>query len=388
MGKRILTLLFLLIFFTDEKFFFSIPNIDWRYSMILLCAVFYFGSKRYQNIKYDFKQFLVSYEVMLLLSALNVYRMEVSSIDTILRSYILLMPIVLYIPMANMGIRYGVFSLVKPMIWFALGVSIYSLLHSLGFLDIINVDFLSEREGMMRSFIGTYAMILGTLIQVWMVLFVRHSRKIRLLIGATVTFMALVWVNQSRSVIFATFGAMMVLVYYRYAYMLRKAGSIGRLAKLTVAVGVMFYAYQYVNEAIKSSLAINEASSVIRIEAYQYYFTKFLQYPFLGYGLTNVNELINDGIASRLYVDDIGVVGYIAQTGLLGVLCVFFFVKNYIDAMRKIAGMEQYLFISFAAILILLLPFNSLLSTDSTIIYVVYILALISSITYQYGKNS
>lgn len=316
---------------------------------------------------------------MLIISAFMVFYRGVSSVDTIIRSYMLLLPILLYVPMTNIGVRFGTNSLLNLMVSFSKLVSLILLFQSLGIINVINSDVLSTRNDSMRSFIGTYAMMLGAIILFYSVLFEKQKKKWQLFIWIALNIICIFYVNQSRSTIFALIGAFALLLYFKYSQLIKKTGVIGNALKILAIVFVVYYSYSLVNNIVNLSISSGEASSLIRLEAYNYYFSKFLSYPILGVGLSNVNSLINDGIVNKLYVDDIGIVGYIAQTGLMGIFVVVVFVKQYLAGIKQLSSNHHKLFSSIGLMIVLLLPFNSLLSTDSSIIYVVFILSSLTA---------
>lgn len=313
------------------------------------------------------------------MSAFMVFYRGVSPVDTIIRSYMLLLPILLYVPLTNIGVRFGTNSLLNLMVSFSKLVSLVLLFQSLGIINVINSDVLSTRNDSMRSFIGTYAMMLGAIILFYRVLFEKQKKKWQLFIWISLNIICIFYVNQSRSTIFALIGAFALLIYFKYTQLIKKTGVIGYALKILAIAFVAYYSYSLVNNIVSFSISSGEASSIIRLEAYRYYFLKFLSYPILGVGLSNVNSLINDGIVNKLYVDDVGIVGYIAQTGLMGIYVVAVLVKQYLTEIKQLSSNHYKLFSSIGLMVVLLLPFNSLLSTDSSIIYVVFILSSLTA---------
>lgn len=95
----------------------------------------------------------------------------------------LLLPILLYVPMTNIGVRFGTNSLLNLMVSFSKLVSLILLFQSLGIINIINSDVLSTRNDSMRSFIGTYAMMLGAIILFYSVLFEKQKKSGNFLYG-------------------------------------------------------------------------------------------------------------------------------------------------------------------------------------------------------------
>ena len=208
-----------------------------------------------------------------------VFYRGVSPVDTIIRSYMLLLPILLYVPMTNIGVRFGTNSLLNLMVSFSKLVSLILLFQSLGIINVINSDVLSTRNDSMRSFIGTYAMMLGAIILFYSVLFEKQKKKWQLFIWIALNIICIFYVNQSRSTIFALIGAFALLLYFKYSQLIKKTGVIGNALKILAIVFVVYYSYSLVNNIVNLSISSGEASSLIRLEAYRYYFSKFLSYP-------------------------------------------------------------------------------------------------------------
>lgn len=183
MSKRVYLFLLFLLLFIDEKFLFITQGLDWRYSMIFLSAFFFVYVKKTRKVNYSFKPFINLYVLMLIISAFMVFYRGVSSVDTIIRSYMLLLPILLYVPMTNIGVRFGTNSLLNLMVSFSKLVSLILLFQSLGIINVINSDVLSTRNDSMRSFIGTYAMMLGAIILFYSVLFEKQKKSGNFLYG-------------------------------------------------------------------------------------------------------------------------------------------------------------------------------------------------------------
>lgn len=161
---------------------------------------------------------------MLIISAFMVFYRGVSSVDTIIRSYMLLLPILLYVPMTNIGVRFGTNSLLNLMVSFSKLVSLILLFQSLGIINIINSDVLSTRNDSMRSFIGTYAMMLGAIILFYSVL-LKSRKKVATFYMDCVKHNLYFYVNQSRSTIFALIGAFALLLYFKYSQLIKKQVS-------------------------------------------------------------------------------------------------------------------------------------------------------------------
>ena len=178
----------------------------------------------------------------------------------------------------------------------------------------------------------------------------------------------LLFVNRSRSLLFATFVAAIVVLNDKFKQYIKQSETSGRIAKLIRGVILIVGAYFLVNfigEVIGISYQMGESSSIKRIGAYKYYWNLFLQHPMFGIGYVG-NQLVNGfarvGVAMGYYIDDIGIVGFIAQFGLLAVLINYvwyrYILKN-IDN-KSSAGIKAV--ITFVTII---LPFNCIFNTNA-----------------------
>lgn len=385
MEKRLFSFLVFLTFFAAESFFFIPGMPDWRISFIFLSVLLFVIFRRPFHLKKSgFAPFIICYSLLWVISGLFTYTHDVGPLDTEIRSYALALPLLLlFRPLVNIGNKYGIKSLFSPFVFFSRLTVVVLLLQYLGVIHIMSAESLSEREGM-RSFVGTLAMAFGLLISFHKILFIKSRNNLSSWIWVVLTLLGIILVNQSRSLIFAVAGAMSILLYFRFNSLLKRAGCLATLIKFFVVIVVVYYAYHLVLNIIGQSYSSGEASSVNRLAAYIYYWQKFLEYPLTGFGLSTTNSLISEGVFSFLYAEDIGVVGYLGQTGLLGVVTQIAIIVCYIRCLKNMDSRWSYLFISIGAFYILISPFNSFMYTHQE--YVCYSLAMISSVSNQFKK--
>lgn len=379
MNRRLLLLLIFLLFLAAESFLWIPGTPDWRITFVALSIILYIIARHPYNLKRTgFKYFIYSYVVLWIVSFAFTFYNNIAPSQTEIRSFMMALPMVLlFRPFVSIGSKYGYNALLKPMEYFSRMVVVVLLLQYFGLISLMSQDSLSEREGM-RTFVGTIAMVLGVLLLLHRILFIKRKRNILSWIWLLLTFTSLVLVNQSRSAAFAVVGAMGVLIYYRFSGLIKRAGIIAKLLKIVIVFLVLYFAYNYVLDIVSESISNDEASSVNRLQAYAYYWNKFLQYPLTGVGLSTDNKLIADGVYMRLYVDDIGIVGYLAQTGLFGLFMQAMILKGYVYNVKRIHDDWKYFFIAVGVFYILISPFNSYMYTHLE--YVAYALALISVI--------
>lgn len=382
MKKKISFILFIFLFI-NEKFFFIIQFIDWRLLLIITSILLFINYKIKPNEIYPFKNFTYGYLILLSISAGIVYYNNISPVQTIFRVYSLLALIITYFPLTAIGYRYGPHILIKTLIYFARFTAIILLLQYLGITNIIPKEVLSTREDTIRSFIGTYALLLGSIFQINQLLY--NSKKSLKTIGwILLCLITIIIVNQSRSTIAALVGAIGVLIYYRYN---SNKINIKKIIFYIITGIIVCYAYIYITSSIQESISIEEASSVKRIEAYSFYMQKFIEHPIFGVGFTDINSLIVQGHYNKLFIEDIGLIGYLAQAGCFGIIVLLILVGSYIKITKQIKGSNKILCNSLSTLFIILLPFNLILNIDNAIIYLTFILSIISSI-YVYNSKS
>ena len=381
------TIFILLIFFAAESFFWMFNFLDWRITYILLCFLFFLLLRTSYNLKSTgFRPFIQCYLLLWLVSAIYTFTHDAAPIQTEVRSYMMALPmLLLFRPFASMGHRYGVSSLMTPMVFFSRIVVIVLLLQYAGLINLIAEDTLSERDGM-RSFMGANAMTLGLFFELHRVLFRKDKDRIFSWAWILLTLTCIILVNQSRSTIFAVLGGVVILFYYRWGKLMKRAGCIGAAIKITLVALVVYYTYNYVMGIINESISMKEASSIQRIDAYAYYWMVFLQHPLVGVGFSSPNNLISEGTFLNLFTDDIGIVGYLAQSGLLGILMQTMIVINYVKCIKRLNNDWKYLFLTIGFFYILISPFNSYMLTHQE--YVIYTLALLSVVVSYYGTNT
>lgn len=188
-------------------------------------------------------------------------------------------------------------------------------------------------------------------------------------------------INQSRSMLLAEILA--VAIYIFITYIENKKKNISNIFRITIAIVIMLIAaiwiVSYARTLFVSSYAIGESSTVKRLEAYSYYYSLFKEHSILGIGMIR-NQFYNGwatyGVMQKLYVDDIGIVGFIAQWGCLGICMLYVWLRAYTKICDKVNRPFNW---SILALLGALLPFNTFFNMDWGIIYTVIILLIISS---------
>lgn len=177
----------------------------------------------------------------------------------------------------------------------------------------------------------------------------------------------LLFVNRSRSLLFATFVAAIIILNDKFGQYITQSDASGKIAKLIQGGLFIIGAYfliNFVGEVFGRSYQMGESSSVMRLGAYAYYWNLFLQHPFFGIGYVG-NQLVNGfarvGVNMGYYIDDIGVVGFVAQFGLLAILMMVVWYKYILKNIDgSSAGIK-----AVVAFVTIILPFNCLFNTNT-----------------------
>jgi hypothetical protein len=246
-------------------------------------------------------------------------------------------------------------------------ISFILLLQSYNIVTIIPSDVLSFRDGGMRSFLGTYPMTLSSLYFISRY-FCINKRNLVDLLKSLYFIYCLFSINQSRSLLFAIGVGIFFVVFQKFYDKLKRLPKTIKIIFIFIIISFLFlYLYSFIQSIVNQSIDSGEASSVKRIESYTYYWNTFLSFPLLGVGFSIPNSLIEEGVILKLYVDDIGLIGYLAQGGIIGFLLLVYLFIIYFKVSHNIKNVSNlyYVFYTSAGItFIALLPFNCIVSTS------------------------
>lgn len=127
-------------------------------------------------------------------------------------------------------------------------------------------------------------------------------------------------------------------------------GQINRKIFIILCVGIMLiiYASGGIQNNIRNGI-ISEVGNQIRVYAVEYYVNIFKKNPLFGLGLVDPNYsesnyfIVHGGISelggmNQYYLEDIGVIGFVCQFGLGGILVIYYMFKSLIDATIQATG--------------------------------------------------
>lgn len=230
---------------------------------------------------------------------------------------------------------------------------------------------LSLRGGNIRILSGAWLISIGFIMFLYEVLMLKHRKYTVHLI---VSLFSIVVVNQSRSLIFAiSLAAIFIVIESGANYMKKNWTSKLAVILLILLLGcyMLYTAYKLFN----TSLSLGESSSAVRLSEYAYYFDLFKRHILFGFSNHDSSYMsAPDYWGAKLYgycVNDIGIVGYAAEYGTLGlVMAVLGFYILWKNAQRQSLG--RYVLIFVLAIM----PFNCLFYGEF-VIFIPLIMGLI-----------
>ena len=167
-----------------------------------------------------------------------------------------------------------------------------------------------------------------------------------------------------------------------------------KIQKILIAL-VLFCVFLYMPITSFINQMINaDAGLLVRVEAYSYYFNQFLTKPLLGMGLIDPNASITNyylvaGIRanglSQYYLDDIGILGFINQFGLVGICLLIYLIRTMFQFIfedkNQIIIENLMLFIVYCIMNIALLP------TNKTVLPMFVIMLILMKKNRQFSKE-
>lgn len=371
--------LMLILSFNDYLFYLFGSNLLWRVFAIFLIL---FSLLDFHYKKGDYKSliiFSIMYLLMGIISASKSILLGYQSIrDTIIVYSPMLMSLI-FIPFITPYYRSNLNIIRKSIEYLSLIVSGLYILQKITYPTIQFISSLSFRNGI-RFYTGAMVVVLGLLFFLDRISLNNNWRiNLKNLFFFGINMYSIIYLFQSRSLILATLASVGYLVGNKLYNFLKNGNNklILKAFNFLAMIIIIVFVINYVSSVLKASIFINESSSIMRIEAYKYYWNLFCENPITGIGLIwdkSVNGLATYGYNNRLFIDDIGIIGYIAQFGFLGIMCMIMWM--YI-AVKNLIYIKQPRYWAILLFCIIILPFNCLMNIDSSIIYMMLILTMI-----------
>ena len=372
-----ISLIIVLIIFVVEKYFLLFQQIDWKILYILL-ALFLFLKYRKRCQKFLYSKAVNLYALIIIICFLNTVINGYLPITNAIKNYLLLYFICLYYPLTVLIQRVSIKKTENTIILMGLVVSAISILQVILGYNIIGDNYIASRDGNLR-------LTLSVLLQQFaaVLLFYRTSietgvNRLKVLALFLILCFSIFFIAQTRSVNFCFSVTMLFFSYKLYfEHKLRRILGKKNVILLCIILGVVgiYWGYNYINTVVGNSLEANESSSVKRMYAYAYYWGLFKEHIIAGIGITegDLNIMSTIGVSEKLYKDDIGIVGFLAEFGILGFVGLIYFIKTLYKNFKLVPHLP---YIVYALQLLLILPFNCPLNIDTGVFYLALFLAM------------
>lgn len=244
---------------------------------------------------------------------------------------------------------------------------------------IFHVNY-SMRNGHVRFFEG-FPLILFSM----MLTFVSLLKKIKLkyIVYFSIQVSAVLYVSQTRNFIIAYGLAFLILylfnrgkyIVFKFFYVL-----LPLILSLFIFRDVAFY-----HDVIFSVLKQYQTDSGtvgVRLSEIQYYFDLFLEYPIFGIGLLgstfSLTNIIYGTQYYYYYTSDIGLLGFVFQTGILGMIWIVLFIFKLVvqyTKMRTYNSDHRKLVLLVIVTIIVGFPFLNIITERSSVLYFALFLA-------------
>lgn len=372
-----------LLIFSVEQFFFLTQSLDHRIVYVALSLFLFavYGKGRNKIFaKLVFYAFLVT-----LFSSLHAIAIGYVPLHTGLKNELFISMILIYFPLSELVKKKHVRNVENTIIIVAIFLSFVLLGLTIGSVQLID-DVTSEREDSVRAIIGPTLLSWAILIITNRILF-KIKQPLAYKLFLVIFWAVLIFVVQTRSQTMSLLAVFCVMILMRYYSNIKKKKSFGIYLIVLCAFLFVYYIAGYVTHEINDSISKEEASSVMRLGAYGYYFELFLQNPLFGIGPTEaeLNIASVNGILMKWYDADIGLVGVLAKYGIFAVIIICVFVVKLFRICKK---EERFLYSSIGLQMLLLLPFNCPLNSPETTFYFALYISIIDVLKSDWnGQN-
>lgn len=223
-------------------------------------------------------------------------------------------------------------------------VSIVAIAQSL-FFPYINLFEFTIRNGRMRIW-GTAMSFFAEIIGIAYLLKGKANIKIKIIVGVLI--FALVYVSQSRGGIILLFVAVIITSMKKTI----NSGSrkkINKMFSFLIVLGVGLLALsktEYWNQIFSFADEIQKGtgSGATRLNEMNYYFIQIKGKELMGLGLLRGGSLLADKIFRtdiHYYIEDLGILGLMLQTGILGCVWVIWTIISMIGKIKQLRRIEN-----------------------------------------------
>jgi len=372
----------IIILIFNENLFYILPNNPYWRLLSILFSVILIGPKiQISAQNKSIFNFVLCFILIGFLSLVYTVLQGLQSVSQALLRYQSILMIVACLPFLKHSSRFGERMIRNAIEVVVTVVSTIYIVQSMLYPKYIFITAgLSLRNGFMRTVVGSTIFAIGLLLIIGDVIST-YGRKgsLKYIVAAIITGYNILFIIQTRSLNFAIIASICFCIYRTIdTKKFRGKQKIWwRLTSGAILIVIVIWSIGYVGEIIGASLSNNESSSINRLGAYQYYLQLFSQYPLFGIGMIRnqaIDGLAQAGIAMKYYIDDIGLIGYLAQYGLVGFLCFLIWMKKVLKYLHANGDNAYWSILLF---LIFLLPFNCLLNMDVGVLYIAFFFAML-----------
>lgn len=379
-----LIIIFLFIFFNEKCFYLLNLNSSlWIYFLISITIILLvLNIKLIIKHRYRFILFIFTFLI------LNFIEISMTSLkfgqpfSMALSRYKYLLIFVAYIPISVILNKINIEKLKIMIINLGTVLSILYIIQAIIYpkLIIFNMYYM-ERADRIRFYTGSYLIIISILIT-FSYLLCNFKRKY--FIYLVIQIFMLIFVSQTRSSIVILFITLILGLLINI-----KDFNFKKFLKVFIMISfVIILLMPYISkltDSIKDSL-FNEYSDngsiSIRIDAQKYMINKIKENPLLGVGMydNTYQEAGNiTGSVYKYYVADVGIIGFVFQYGILGLLVFVYLWIKMINSTYKIYKRKKessLYYIMFLLYNTIILPFNCILNIDNCILYLIITLCM------------
>ena len=379
------SIILLLLIFIVEKFFLLFQQIDWKILYIAFALYMFLRYKKRSQI-FFYSKSVNLYVFIIIICFLNTTINGYLPFSNAVKGYLLLSFICLYYPLSVLIQRVSLEKAENTIILMGLIASVISILQIKFGYNILGENFIGSRDGTLRLTLSVLLQQFAGILLFYRLSLVKGVARLKLLVLFFVLCFSIFTIAQTRSASFCYLVTMLFFFFKLYLQdRLKKTFGKKNLILLCIVLAIVgiYIGYNYVSVEIGNSIEANESSSVKRMYAYEYYWGLFKEYLIAGIGITEgtLNALSVSGVYDKLYKDDIGIIGFLAEFGLLGLLGLVYFINS---VSRKLKQHPYLPHVIFSLQLLILLPFNCPLNIDTGIFYFALFLAMNNAICCKY----
>lgn len=385
----ILSLVMLIIFLNEKMFYLLNNNSSIHVIALILITVLLLlvYIKPFYNNKFFFRGIILIFILINLVSLINtVFQFNQPLILAILR-YKYIIVLMLYFPMYIMIVQVGLEKFKKLLVVLSAILSFFYIVQSFLYPSVIilNVNY-ADRFGVTRFYDGAFFITVGFFLTISYI----YKGNLKYYIPLLLQLSYLVFVAQTRSAIIPIILIIIIIIISKVSIR-----NVSRNLKLiAIFVFGMLALSPYISdvfESINNDLNRTEGSAYIRVMAQEYMVQKIEENPFLGVGLYH-NDFqegkVIDGSIYSFYAEDVGIIGFIFQYGLMGLIVLIWMLFRFLKIsylLFKINRADSVLYFSMSLYLSFQLPFVTPLNIDNYLLYIIILMGLIQA---QYNISS